>query len=135
MKRGRLHKGNYLILAALLSLSWLTVACGSATPTTAPVSGQPQAVAPTNTTGQAQANPPTTAPNTVAAIATTAPTVAPATAQAVAPLQPTAKAQPAMGVQVGLTAPDFTAKLYTGEEVKLSQYKGKGVLLNFWATF
>lgn len=147
MKRRRLHKGNYLILAALLLLSWLTAACGSVTPTIVPVTGQTQGSSPTNT---AQANPPTNAPNTVAATATavtlptatTAPTVVPTTAvsspvttQSVAPAPTTAKPQPAVGVQVGLTAPDFTAKLYTGEEVKLSQYKGKGVLLNFWATY
>lgn len=35
----------------------------------------------------------------------------------------------------GSTAADFTAALYKGGEVKLSDYKGKVVLLNFWATW
>jgi thiol-disulfide isomerase/thioredoxin len=32
-------------------------------------------------------------------------------------------------------APDFTLRTLTGERVKLSDYKGKVVLLNFWATW
>lgn len=33
------------------------------------------------------------------------------------------------------TAPDFTILDYAGNEVKLSDYKGKPVVLNFWATW
>lgn len=33
------------------------------------------------------------------------------------------------------TAPDFQAELTSGETVSLSDYKGKKVLLNFWATW
>lgn len=33
------------------------------------------------------------------------------------------------------TAPDFTVLDYEGNEVKLSDYKGKPVVLNFWATW
>ena len=33
------------------------------------------------------------------------------------------------------TAPDFTAKNLKGEDVELSDFKGKVVLLNFWATW
>jgi peroxiredoxin len=34
-----------------------------------------------------------------------------------------------------ITAPDFTLKAMTGEDVTLSQYRGKVVLLDFWATW
>ena len=34
-----------------------------------------------------------------------------------------------------MKAPDFTVLDYDGNEVKLSDYKGKSVVLNFWATW
>ncbi|RJR21615.1 MAG: TlpA family protein disulfide reductase [Nitrospiraceae bacterium] len=36
---------------------------------------------------------------------------------------------------VGSKAPDFTLKDVSGKEVSLSSFKGKPVLLNFWATW
>jgi peroxiredoxin len=36
---------------------------------------------------------------------------------------------------VGETAPDFVLKTIGGEEVRLSELRGKPVLLNFWATW
>lgn len=39
------------------------------------------------------------------------------------------------GFEEGNIAPDFEVKLLTGETVKLSDYRGKVVLLNFWATW
>jgi cytochrome c biogenesis protein CcmG, thiol:disulfide interchange protein DsbE len=36
---------------------------------------------------------------------------------------------------VGATAPDFTTQTLDGMAVRLSQYRGKPVLLNFWATW
>jgi thiol-disulfide isomerase/thioredoxin len=36
---------------------------------------------------------------------------------------------------VGLPAPDFRLKDLTGKDVSLSDYKGKVVLVNFWATW
>jgi len=36
---------------------------------------------------------------------------------------------------VGAKAPDFTLKDISGKEVALSSFKGKPVLLNFWATW
>lgn len=37
--------------------------------------------------------------------------------------------------QVGAPAPDFTSERLDGGRVRLSQYRGKPVLLNFWATW
>ena len=37
--------------------------------------------------------------------------------------------------QAQIVAPDFTVLDYNGNEVKLSDYKGKPVVLNFWATW
>ena len=39
------------------------------------------------------------------------------------------------GLKAGVKAPDFTLKTLDGEEVTLSDYRGKKVLLNFWATW
>ncbi|ETI70281.1 TlpA disulfide reductase family protein [Neobacillus vireti] len=36
---------------------------------------------------------------------------------------------------IGIKAPDFELKTLTGETVKLSNLKGKKVMLNFWATW
>ena len=36
------------------------------------------------------------------------------------------------GTDVGGTAPDFTLKDLDGDPVKLSDFRGKAVLLNFW---
>jgi len=44
----------------------------------------------------------------------------------------TAKAAPSMN---GQAAPDFTLETLDGKTVHLSDFKGKGVLLNFWATW
>jgi len=38
-------------------------------------------------------------------------------------------------IAVGSKAPDFTLVDLNGEKHKLSDYKGQGVLLNFWGTF
>lgn len=39
------------------------------------------------------------------------------------------------GIEVGDAAPDFELVTLKGEPVKLSDYKGKKVILNFWATW
>ncbi|MCX8103619.1 MAG: TlpA family protein disulfide reductase [Candidatus Bipolaricaulota bacterium] len=37
--------------------------------------------------------------------------------------------------QVGFLAPDFTLEDLTGQKVRLSEFRGKPVFLNFWATW
>jgi len=39
------------------------------------------------------------------------------------------------GLQVGDIAPDFTLAILNGDQATLSDYHGKPVLLNFWATW
>lgn len=39
------------------------------------------------------------------------------------------------GLDVGYEAPNFELKTLTGEAVKLSDYRGKTVMLNFWASW
>lgn len=38
-------------------------------------------------------------------------------------------------VQVGREAPDFVLPTLDGQTIQLSQYRGKGVVLNFWGTW
>lgn len=38
-------------------------------------------------------------------------------------------------IQVGAMAPEFTAVNSAGEQVKLSDYRGKAVMINFWASW
>jgi len=40
-----------------------------------------------------------------------------------------------VGTRIGLTAPDFTLPTTGDKEFKLSDYRGKNVILNFWATW
>src|SRR5699024_4315101 len=42
---------------------------------------------------------------------------------------------PETGIEKGDTAPDFTLDTLDGETVKLSDYRGKKVLVNFWASW
>ncbi|MET3320792.1 UNVERIFIED_ORG: peroxiredoxin [Peribacillus simplex] len=39
------------------------------------------------------------------------------------------------GLKIGAAAPDFSLKTLDGKQVNLSDYKGKKVMLNFWATW
>lgn len=43
--------------------------------------------------------------------------------------------QIAQGVQIGNAAPVFTLKTLDGRSIKLSDFRGQKVLLNFWATW
>lgn len=40
-----------------------------------------------------------------------------------------------IGIEMGNIAPDFEITTLEGEKVKLSDYRGKPVMLNFWATW
>ncbi|MFC4386427.1 redoxin domain-containing protein [Gracilibacillus marinus] len=40
-----------------------------------------------------------------------------------------------VGLEIGEVAPDFELQTLNGEFVKLSDYRGKTVMLNFWATW
>ena len=48
--------------------------------------------------------------------------------------EPASEAKPT-APEAGLLAPDFTLRDLEGKQVRLSQYRGKVVLLNFWATW
>ena len=52
----------------------------------------------------------------------------------VAPAPPKPEAEVAM-IQVGAMAPDFTMQDVAGKDVKLSDFRGKVVVLDFWATW
>ncbi len=43
--------------------------------------------------------------------------------------------EPAVGINVGEIAPDFTLPDLDGNEVRLSEFRGKVVFVNFWATW
>ncbi len=45
------------------------------------------------------------------------------------------KASAKTGLQKGSMAPDFTLTTLTGDRAKLSDYRGKKVIVNFWATW
>lgn len=43
--------------------------------------------------------------------------------------------EPAIGLEKGDQAPDFELKTLDGKTASLSDYRGKKVLVNFWATW
>ncbi|HSJ38553.1 MAG TPA: redoxin domain-containing protein [Planococcus sp. (in: firmicutes)] len=55
--------------------------------------------------------------------------------QSDAPPADTAGEAADVGLAVGNTAPDFTLQTLDGEEAKLSNFRGKPVFINFWATW
>ncbi len=61
--------------------------------------------------------------------------IAPASTPLVATLQGPANAGSAPLPVAGVLAPDFTLKTLDGGEVSLSQFRGRPVLINFWASW
>jgi thiol-disulfide isomerase/thioredoxin len=58
--------------------------------------------------------------------------------QTASPKQPTPQTQPTEGAQIaslGQIAPDFSLTALSGETVRLSDYRGRAVMINFWATW
>lgn len=51
------------------------------------------------------------------------------------PENPSQEAANMGGLKIGAKAPDFELKTLSGDTVKLSDLKGKKVMLNFWATW
>ena len=69
---------------------------------------------------------PSPAETAASALASSSPTAQPPTPAA---------ARPETGVQPGQTAPDFSLADLDGKPVQLSDYRGRVVLVNFWATW
>jgi thiol-disulfide isomerase/thioredoxin len=107
-----------LALMGLISLSLVLTACGQA-------ESDKELVLITST--------PETATVSAGKTATTTQAVATPSSN----LTPTVKSANSKSekVAVGYTAPDFTLKNLDGEAVSLSQFRGKFVLINFWATW
>ena len=40
-----------------------------------------------------------------------------------------------IGIKIGFTAPDFTLNTIDNKQISLSDYRGRPVILNFWATW
>jgi peroxiredoxin len=61
----------------------------------------------------------------------------PSSRAASAPTPSTSADSPAVkiGTRIGFTAPDFTLPTTDNKEFKLSDYRGKPVILNFWASW
>ena len=74
----------------------------------------------------------------VAPSASTSPAPAastPAATPAVSTPLPESEAAPSVGITEGKLAPDFQLNDLNGKQVSLLDFRGKVVLLNFWATW
>ncbi len=74
-------------------------------------------------------------PDGNASQATDAPTVATEQTEQTAPVEPEDEIAATTLVKEGMEAPDFTVTMLDGSTVKLSDLRGKVVLVNFWATW
>ncbi|MDB5078848.1 MAG: thiol:disulfide interchange protein [Chloroflexi bacterium] len=114
MVKGNIRLKKVLSLVMLgLAAFWLT-ACGQAEPVkSTPVGSSQGLVAPSGKI-------------------TPAATIAPV--EAVIPVN-SPPPPPNQRIAIGNTAPDFSLTTLDNETVKLSQFRGKPVLINFWATW
>ena len=92
----------------------------------------PPTESPTSTVESPEAMNTTMGPLAGLALATKAPTAAVAEEQATAMAPVTARLEV---LEQGTEAPDFEVDLLDGEKLRLSELKGKGVVLNFWASW
>lgn len=106
-----------LLALSILTLGILLGGCAGANPT--PGAGQTP-----------PANDPAASPVPRAQATTPAAPEAPATPTAPAPTQ-----APPIGIKIGYRAPDIALQGLDGREVRLSDFLGKRVLLNFWTTW
>jgi thiol-disulfide isomerase/thioredoxin len=90
---------------ALALTGLLLTACGDATPTATGLTGPSGQITPANT-------------------------IAPGSDTTYEPPKPASEQ-----VRIGSLAPDFTLNTLDNRAVKLSQFRGKPVLINFWATW
>jgi hypothetical protein len=120
------RRGLALVCASLVVLA----ACAKETRTSVMDEPAAPAVA-TQTPAPAPAPAPAVAPDPAPAPAA-APAPAPAPAPAVASKPAADAPQPSVGLIVGCRAPDFEATDVDGVRFKLSDYRGKVVVLDFW---
>ncbi|MFO1452528.1 MAG: TlpA disulfide reductase family protein [Opitutaceae bacterium] len=131
-------------LLAKAGLSVPTAHLPPETPPRAAAAAASSATASAPTAGSTSATPKATAPTTVmAAVAPAAPAAAASTTGGLVPAARVAAA-PGGGMvpatrratlAAGAVAPDFTMRTVDDREVKLSDFKGKVVILDFWATW
>ncbi len=77
---------------------------------------------------------PSPRPVTATAPPTPVPSPSPRPATATKPPSPTKPAAP-VGLEIGYTAPDFALQDLNGRTVRLSEHRGRPVVINFWATW
>ncbi len=123
------HLKSALLCAALLIMTWAAVGCASESPPAPTATPTPE---PTATPTAVPTATPTSTP--IPPTATPEPTATPAptpTREAASSVRPT----PRPASQPPEAAHDFEVETFDGETLRLSDLKGKVVVLNFWASW